>query len=279
MIDIAKEITKIRKELNLTQIQFSKLIGIEQPYLSKIESGKNVPTLETLIEIFTNLGYIMNITVTKEENTVENKKSYPTSETITLVFRDEDPTEIKFNLYYRSLEYNEYEDDTFEYRYALIKDEHFKSFLDYLKVPTKTPKKVLLYITKSSSGFTCYLRLITNSNQYKNASYVDVDLFPMSIHDSDSLYNLNLEPIEEVENTEDMVEKIEKEKTSYIGYEPELQQYNKHLDILYEKDVSFCFSPNTLNEKLEDIYQLFGDLLYLNRLDVKKDYFDRYYGK
>ena len=275
MFNIAKEITKI--------------IEIEQPYLSKIESGKNIPTIETLIEIFSKLGYIMNIELKKEENKeegiMENKKvSYPISETISLafkniVFRDDDPTQIRFNLYYRFCEYTEYEDNSFEYRYALIKDEHFRSFLDYLKVSNKTPKKVLLYITKHSEGITSYLRLITNSNQYKNASYVDIDLSPILIHDSNPSSKLRMmikiESPEEIENTKDVVEEVKQEEI----YEPELQQYQKHLDILYEKDVSFNFSASTLSEKLEDIYQLFGDLLYLSRLDVKKDYFDRYYSK
>jgi len=286
MFNIAKEITKIRKDLGLTQVQFSKIIGIEQPYLSKIESGKNVPTVETLIEIFSKLGYIMNIELKKEENTMEDKKSYPTSEIITLAFknlvfrdfRDDDPTQIKFNLYYRSSEYSEYVDNSFEYRYALIKDEYFRSFLNYLNVSNNTPKKVLLYIIKHSNGITCYLRLITNSNQYKNASYVDIDLSPIFIHDSSHSSKLRLINIESPEGIEDIENVVEKVKQEEI-HEPELQQYQKHLDILYEKDVSLNFSASTLSEKLEDIYQLFGDLLYLSRLDVKKDYFDRYYSK
>jgi len=275
MFNIAKEITKIRKNLGLTQVQFSKIIGIKQSYLSKIESGKNVPTIETLIEIFSKLGYIMNIEFKKEEN---KKASYPTSEIITLGFKDENITQIKYNLYYRSPEYNEYEDNSFEYRYTLIKDEYFRSFLNYLNVSNKTPKKVLLYITKHSDGITCYLRLITNSNQYKNASYIDINLSPIFIHDSSHssrLRLINIESPEETGITGDVVEEVKQKEI----YEPELQQYQRHLDMLYEKDVSFNFSANTLSEKLEDIHQLFGDLLYLSRLDVKKDYFDRYYSK
>jgi len=279
MFNIAKQITKIRKELGLTQVQFSKIIGIEQPYLSKIESGKNVPTVETLIEIFSKLGYLMNIELKKEEN----KKSYPMSETITLVFRQEDEDESLYEdycyLYYRAYKY----DPRYQcYEYSLVKNSSFTSFLDYLenklskKIPTKTPKKVILYFSKENS--VCTLRFYTNSNQYKSSSYVDIDLNPVYFNDSDSSHGLSmvsLESLEEIESTEDVVEEVKQEEI----HEPELQQYQKHLDMLYEKDVSFNFSASTLSEKLEDIYQLFGDLLYLSRLDVKKDYFDRYYNK
>lgn len=271
MLDIAKEITKIRKELNLTQVQFAKLIGIEQPYLSKIESGKNLPT----IKIFTNLGYIMNVTVTKEENTVETKKSYPTSETVTLVFRDKDGIESGYSLHYRA--YDSYTD--LSYRgYTIIRDSHFIELLNYLErtfsviFPTKTPKKVLLYF--SSDNSICALRFYTNSNQYKSSSYVDIDLEPVFFSDSDTSHGLSMvkfstekEPLETQEELEECVETLD----NVIR-----QQYFRHLDKLCDDDKKYFMGTNLLLARLEGIYLMFYTLLDVTMKDVKEDYFERY---
>lgn len=45
------KIKNIRKEHKLTQEAFSEKIGIEIPTLSNIETGKNTPSLQTIIKI------------------------------------------------------------------------------------------------------------------------------------------------------------------------------------------------------------------------------------
>lgn len=48
MNTIGAKIKQIRKINNLTQIEYSKLIGISQGTLSEIEKGKVKPTIDTL---------------------------------------------------------------------------------------------------------------------------------------------------------------------------------------------------------------------------------------
>lgn len=51
MSTIGAKIKQIRKANNMTQIEFSKLIGISRGTLSEIEKGKARPAIETLQEI------------------------------------------------------------------------------------------------------------------------------------------------------------------------------------------------------------------------------------
>ncbi|KRE73925.1 helix-turn-helix domain-containing protein [Paenibacillus sp. Soil750] len=51
MNTIGVKIKQIRKVNYMTQIEFSKLIGISQGAISQIEKGKAKPTIETLQEI------------------------------------------------------------------------------------------------------------------------------------------------------------------------------------------------------------------------------------
>lgn len=275
MFNIAEQITKIRKELNLTQVQFAKLIGIEQPYLSKIESGKNIPTLETLIEIFTNLGYIMNVTVTKEENTVENKKSYPTSETVTLVFRDKGGIESGYFLHYRAYEY----DLMYSWhKYTIIRGSHFTETLNYLErtfsiaFPTKTPKKVILYFSSEKS--VCTLRFYTNSNQYKSSNYVDIDLEPVLFSDTDSSHGLTVVKFstekEPIENIKEEVEVIVEKKNDLV-----LKDYIRYLHRLYNDDYDNHYDPLELNAKLVGVHILYFAVLGFSVEDVKRHYFER----
>lgn len=48
---IGKRIAKRRKELKMTQEEFSKIIGVNAKYISAIETGVNVPRVETLVKI------------------------------------------------------------------------------------------------------------------------------------------------------------------------------------------------------------------------------------
>lgn len=48
---IGQNISEIRKALNLTQEQLAELAGISQQFLSRIESGKGVPSVTTIMSL------------------------------------------------------------------------------------------------------------------------------------------------------------------------------------------------------------------------------------
>lgn len=55
-IECVRALVEARKSLNLTQKELSKLTGIRQSNLSRIENGKCTPTLEMLQKIAAGLG-------------------------------------------------------------------------------------------------------------------------------------------------------------------------------------------------------------------------------
>lgn len=52
---IAKVIKNKRQESNLTQIELAEKIGISEKHMSKIETGKNYPALDTFLKILDTL--------------------------------------------------------------------------------------------------------------------------------------------------------------------------------------------------------------------------------
>lgn len=56
---VAKVIQNARKNANLTQAELAEKIGISEKHLSKIETGKNYPALDTFIKILN----ILNLTL------------------------------------------------------------------------------------------------------------------------------------------------------------------------------------------------------------------------
>ena len=48
---IGQNISDCRKELNLTQEQLAERAGISQQFLSKLENGKGVPSVETIMSL------------------------------------------------------------------------------------------------------------------------------------------------------------------------------------------------------------------------------------
>jgi transcriptional regulator with XRE-family HTH domain len=52
-------IRRKRKELGLTQNQLAKAVGISQPFLHEIESGRKSPSVEVLVKICKELGITM----------------------------------------------------------------------------------------------------------------------------------------------------------------------------------------------------------------------------
>lgn len=73
MITIGEKIKAIRKHHNLTQIDFSFLIGISQGRLSEIEQDKTKPSAETLIDLKAKLNIDLNWLLA-DKNTPEAEK-------------------------------------------------------------------------------------------------------------------------------------------------------------------------------------------------------------
>lgn len=53
---IAKVIQEARRNAKMTQYELAEKIGISEKHLSKIETGKNYPTLDTFLKILSVLG-------------------------------------------------------------------------------------------------------------------------------------------------------------------------------------------------------------------------------
>lgn len=66
MSDISNRIKLIRKEKNLTQTDFGKLIGVTKQAISNIEGGYSNPSLELLSQLFKNFYVNLNWLITGE---------------------------------------------------------------------------------------------------------------------------------------------------------------------------------------------------------------------
>ena len=227
----------------------------------------------------------MNIELKKEENieenTVENNKSYPISETLSLRFNIED-VESTYNIYYR---HYYYDSKLLCNVYSIIKGGSFELLLEFLesrlfkKIPTKTPKKVLLYFSNENS--ICTLRFYTNSNQYKSSKYVDIDLEPVFFSDSDGSHSLSMikfstkkgtvskQDSKELEGTEEIVESIPNDKNDLM-----LSDYIHYLERLRIDDWENHYDPLELNAKLIGVHILYFVVLGFSVEDVKRHYFE-----
>lgn len=54
---LARQIISLRKASELSQREFATLIGMKQPQLARIESGKQSPKLETIVKLATGAAY------------------------------------------------------------------------------------------------------------------------------------------------------------------------------------------------------------------------------
>ena len=54
---IAKVIQEARRNAKMTQYELAEKIGISEKHLSKIETGKNYPALDTFLKILSVLGF------------------------------------------------------------------------------------------------------------------------------------------------------------------------------------------------------------------------------
>ena len=61
--NIAKELILLRKRLGLTQKELAKKAGIKEVQLARIESGKQLPRLDTLMSIAKSVGFSLEIRI------------------------------------------------------------------------------------------------------------------------------------------------------------------------------------------------------------------------
>ncbi len=61
--NIAKELILLRKRLGFTQRELAEKAGIKQPQLARIESGKQLPRLDTLISIAESVGFSLEVRI------------------------------------------------------------------------------------------------------------------------------------------------------------------------------------------------------------------------
>ena len=55
-----------RKRLNLTQNELSKISGIKQPNIAKLENGKRSPQVSTLLKLLVSMGYTLKVVPLKK---------------------------------------------------------------------------------------------------------------------------------------------------------------------------------------------------------------------
>lgn len=59
--EIIKAIINLREKSKISQRLLSKITGIKQPAISKIEKHKNSPQLNTILKLLTPLGYTLEV--------------------------------------------------------------------------------------------------------------------------------------------------------------------------------------------------------------------------
>ncbi|WP_404785420.1 helix-turn-helix domain-containing protein [Altericista sp. CCNU0014] len=59
--DVARHVIALRKATGLNQRDFADRVGIKQPQLARIESGKQMPKLETLMKLAAGAGYAIEV--------------------------------------------------------------------------------------------------------------------------------------------------------------------------------------------------------------------------
>lgn len=55
------EVTKLRKEKGISQRQLGELSGVKQPVIARMENGKTVPNLNTVLRVLASLGKTLYI--------------------------------------------------------------------------------------------------------------------------------------------------------------------------------------------------------------------------
>lgn len=73
--DIARQFIALRKEQGMSQREFARVVGIKQPQLARLESGREIPKIQTLIKIAKQVGYNIEVRVVREKPINEHDSS------------------------------------------------------------------------------------------------------------------------------------------------------------------------------------------------------------
>ncbi|OKH51514.1 transcriptional regulator [Calothrix sp. HK-06] len=71
--DLARKVIALRKASGLNQRDFAERVGIKQPQLARLESGKQMPKLDTLSKIASGAGYEIEIHFVPKQDKQTNK--------------------------------------------------------------------------------------------------------------------------------------------------------------------------------------------------------------
>ena len=71
MVVLGKMIKFVRQERHLTQEELGKLVGVQKPQISKLESSANSATNDTILKVFSSLKAEINFNVKLEDNFVK----------------------------------------------------------------------------------------------------------------------------------------------------------------------------------------------------------------
>ncbi|MCA1066167.1 helix-turn-helix transcriptional regulator (plasmid) [Rossellomorea sp. AcN35-11] len=57
----ANKLTTVRQKRGLTKVELAELSGIHAKTISRIENGKNIPKIDTIVKLLTAMGYELQI--------------------------------------------------------------------------------------------------------------------------------------------------------------------------------------------------------------------------
>lgn len=215
MLDIAKEVARIKEESGLSTVGFAKAVGVNNSYLSRILNGRKKPSMKFLNRIAAEAEYLFN---QKEEKNMSNQSRLVNNEIGKIVFTFNIANKT-FELKYSS---HEYEDNT--YTYTLILNQEYFNFLKFLSVHYSSQvrnmkvdnvEKVLLLISHNNTNYFYTLQI-----KIKGDTFTGIVTFKPS----------NFEDIFEKAN-EEVVEKEVAEMTEQLTLE-EKKESNAERDIL-----------------------------------------------
>ena len=67
-IDIIEATIEARKKANLTQRELSKISGIKQPAIARLEKFKGSPRIDTMMKLLNSIGYTLKVVPLENKN-------------------------------------------------------------------------------------------------------------------------------------------------------------------------------------------------------------------
>jgi len=71
--NIGPQIKELRKNINLTQVEFAKRVGVGLRFLRELEQGKTTVRMDKLIRVLDFLGYHLEIKKNEPQLTVKDR--------------------------------------------------------------------------------------------------------------------------------------------------------------------------------------------------------------